>query len=78
MAAQVYVGRVKEKGREFIKKAKEHGYEQDAITIGGGLALCQQNPYDPYETFQAFIDLIDTCKDDHEFVAKASAYVGIE
>ena len=78
MAAQVYVGKVREKGKEFKKKAREHGYAEDAILIGGGLALCQQNPHDPYETFQTFIDLIDTCKDDDEFVAEASAYVGIE
>lgn len=78
MAAQVYVGRVKEKGREFIKKAKSHGYGKDAITIGGGIALCQQNPNDPYDTFQALIDLIDTCKDDDEFVAEAGLLIGID
>ncbi len=78
MAAKVYVGRVREKGREFKKKAREHGYEDDAILIGGGLALCQQNPHDPYETFQKFIDLIDTCKNDDEFVEAATEFVGIE
>lgn len=78
MAAKVYVGRVKEKGREFIEKAKAHGYEQDAITIGGAIALCQQNPNDPCDTFQALIDLIDVCKDDDEFVAEAGLLIGID
>ena len=72
MAAQEYVGRVKEKGREFIKKAKERGYEQDVITIAGGIALCQQNPNDPCDTFQIMIDWIDECKDDDEFIQRAT------
>ncbi len=29
---------------EFIKKAKEHGYEQDACIIGAAIALCKQPP----------------------------------
>ena len=78
MAAQVYVGKVREKGREFKKKAREHGYEEDAIIIGGAIALCEQNPNDPCDTFQALIDLIDTCKDDDEFVAEAGLLIGID
>lgn len=78
MAAKVYVGRVKEKGREFIAKAKAQGYEQDAITIGGAIALCQQNPNDPYDTFQAMIDLIDVCKDDDEFIKEAGELIHID
>lgn len=78
MSAKIFVGKVREKGIEFKKKAREHGYAEDAIIIGGGIALCQQNPNDPYETFQALIDLIDVCKDDDEFIAEAGLLIGIE
>ena len=78
MAAKVYVGKVREKGREFKQKAREHGYEEDAILIAGGIALCQQNPNDPYDTFQTFIDLIDECKDDDEFIEKATHLLNLD
>ena len=78
MAAQVYVGKVREKGKEFKAKAREHGYAEDAIIIGGAIALCEQNPNDPCDTFQKLIDLIDVCKDDDEFVAEAGLLIGIE
>lgn len=71
-------GRKSELADEFIKKAKAHGYEKDAIIIGGAIALCEQNPNDPCDTFQALIDLIDTCKDDDEFVAEAGLLIGID
>ena len=78
MSAQVYVGKVREKGKEFKKKARERGYAEDAILIGGAIALCEQNPNDPYDTFQALIELIDKCKDDDEFVAEAGLLIGIK
>ncbi len=78
MGAQVYVGNIREKGKEFKKKAREHGYAEDAILIGGAIALCEQNPKDPCDTFQALIDLIDKCKDDDEFIAEAGLLIGIE
>ena len=62
----------------FVEKAKEHGYEYDACIIGGAIALCDQNPNDPCDSFQALIDLIDVCKDDDEFIAKAGLLFGIE
>lgn len=63
---------------EFVRKAKEHGYEQDACIIGGAIALCQQNPNDSCDTLRALIDLIDKCKDDDEFIAEAGLLIGIE
>ncbi len=62
----------------FAKKAKEYGYKQDACIIGAAIALCEQNPKDPCDTFQALIDLIDKCKDDDEFIAEAGLLIGIE
>ena len=71
-------GRKSEMADLFIKKAKERGYEKDAMIIGGAIALCKQNQNDPCDTFQALIDLIDTCKDDDEFIAEAGLLIGIE
>ena len=71
-------GRKRELCETFAKKAKEHGYEQDAYIIGCAIALCEQNPNDPCDTFQALIDLIDVCKDDDEFVAEAGLLIGID
>lgn len=73
-----YVGKLREKGEEFKKKAYEHGYDEEVITICGGIALCDQNPNDPCDTFQALIDLLDVCKDEPTLLTEAGRLIGIE
>ena len=62
----------------FIKKAREYGYDEEVITICGGIALCDQNPNDPCDTFQALIDLLDVCKDEPTLLTEAGRLIGIE
>lgn len=73
-----YVGKLRELGEEFKKKAKEKGYDKETVTICGGIALCDQNPNDPCDTFQALIKLLDVCEDEPTLLTEAMGLIGIE
>lgn len=68
---------IRNKSREFIRKAKKNGFAEDTIFICGTVAYSKEFIGREINVFQRFIELLDKYPDENKFLEVALTECGV-